>query len=49
MHVVVGLADGGVWGAGGAGLVLSGGGGVAEASETEGSWGAVGVVVVVGR
>ena len=51
VHVVVGLADGGVRGRVGAGLVVGGGGGVggcvAEAGETEGSGWAVGVVVVV--
>lgn len=50
VHVVVGLADGGVRGGVGSGLVVGGGlgGWSAEAGETEGGGGAVGVVVVVG-
>ena len=50
VHVVVGLADGGVGGRVGAGLVVCGAGlgGCAEAGETEGGGGAVGVVVVMG-
>jgi hypothetical protein len=51
VHVVVGLADGGVGGAVGPGLVVGGGGGLggcSEAGETEGGGWPVGIVVVVG-
>lgn len=52
VHVVIGLADGGVGGRVGARLVVGGGSGlggciVAEAGETEGGGWAVGVIVVV--
>ena len=51
VHVVVGLADGGVGGTVGSRWVIGGGGlcGCTEAGKTEGGGWAVGVVVVVGR